>query len=74
MHTLSLPRGIIDIRGENGLETSIVNLAYRAGHGYIGILNTLFCSFCEFPVTLCPIPKCSNTFRCFWMVYWKDNS
>ena len=29
----------------------IVNLAYRAGHDYIGILNTLFRSFCEFPVT-----------------------
>ena len=29
----------------------IVNLAYRAGHGYIiGILNTLFRSFREFPV------------------------
>ena len=28
----------------------IVNLAYRARHGYIGILNTLFRSFCEFPV------------------------
>ena len=26
----------------------IVNLAYRTGHGYIGILNTLFRSFCEF--------------------------
>ena len=26
----------------------IVNLAYRAGHGCIGILNTLFRSFCEF--------------------------
>ena len=28
----------------------IVNLVYRAGHGYIGNLNTLFRSFCEFPV------------------------
>ena len=27
----------------------IVNLAYRAGHSYTGILNTLFHSFCEFP-------------------------
>ena len=29
----------------------IVKPAYRAGHGYIGILNTLFHSFCEFSVT-----------------------
>ena len=28
----------------------IVNLAYRVGHGYVGILNPSFCSFCEFPV------------------------
>ena len=28
----------------------IVNLAYRARHGYMGILNTSFHSFCEFPV------------------------
>ena len=28
----------------------IVNLVYRAGHGYIGNLNTSFRSFCEFPV------------------------
>ena len=28
----------------------IVNLLYRAGHGYIGILNTLFRRFCEFPM------------------------
>ena len=28
----------------------LVNLAYRAGHGYVGIFNTLFCSFCAFPV------------------------
>ena len=28
----------------------IVNLAYRAGHGYIAILNTSSRNFCEFPV------------------------
>ena len=28
----------------------IVNLACRAGHGYIGILDPSFRSFCEFPV------------------------
>ena len=29
----------------------IVKPVYRAGHGFIGILNTLFCGFCEFSVT-----------------------
>ncbi len=28
----------------------IVKPVYRAGHGCIGVLNTLFRSFCEFPV------------------------
>ena len=28
----------------------LVNLVYRARPGCIGILNTLFRSFCEFPV------------------------
>ena len=28
----------------------LVNLVYRAPPGCIGILNTLFRSFCEFPV------------------------
>ena len=34
---------------------------YRAGHGYIGILNTLFRSFCEFPVTKSALERVCNT-------------
>ena len=35
----------------------LVNLAYRARPGCIGILNTLFRSFCEFPVACIWIQK-----------------
>ena len=47
----------------------LLNLVYRARPGCIGILNTLFRSFCEFPVACIWIQKAVTLITCMYSFF-----